>query len=525
MENDIRIKLCETCKEKANIICFNCINYYCDSCSNFIHDKKPNKTHFIDKINVFRTINIKCKIHTNKSLDFFCLDENGKYIYINFLFIELFCPICFCLNIHKNHKIISIKDTQFFENEFNEIKNIDLDQNKLNEIMEHIIKLKNSIENEIFKINNNYDKVYNEVTQFFESGENKKEKEEELIDKLKFEVTKIKEKFEIYLTECNNSINFAEKINKLIKTMKINQEKNIYLKLLFFTEIKDEIKKMKILKNELMKNINIYFIKNDLSIKFEEYYFNGIQIPNNIEFNDINSNCFNLTWSLDDINIINIDKSELQFIAELRKKNDEKFIKIYEGHKNKCFISQLNKNTDYEIRICCKHNTDIGPWSKIYEIKTSDIIYKFPINPKEIKMKYNNTEYVFISHRWHESDKYSHDKTKLSIHGKYYESGRTPVKWIMIPDENNYVTIRYDIENTYHMMNWEVYSEGNNILLCKNLSSKFEIIMISKNQFFIRDIKSGKYFYNSQNRRDDDSYFIELENFNENEKERYLFYV
>ena len=95
----------------------------------------------------------------------------------------------------------------------------------------------------------------------------------------------------------------------------------------------------------------------------------------------------------------------------------------------------------------------------------------------------------------------------------------------MIPDENNYVTIRYDIENTYHMMNWEVYSEGNNILLCKNLSSKFEIIMISKNQFFIRDIKSGKYFYNSQNRRDDDSYFIELENFNENEKERYLFYV
>ena len=118
--------------------------------------------------------------------------------------------------------------------------------------MEHIIKLKNSIENEIHKINNTYDKIYNEITKFFESYENKKEKEEELIDKLKFEVTKIKEKFEIYLTECNNSINFAGKINKLIKTMNIYQENNIYLKLLFFTEIKDGIKKMKILKNELM---------------------------------------------------------------------------------------------------------------------------------------------------------------------------------------------------------------------------------------------------------------------------------
>ena len=158
-------------------------------------------------------------------------------------------------------------------------------------------------------------------------------------------------------------------------------------------------------------------------------------------------------------------------------------------------------------------------------MKLKQLIYKIPINPKYIKMKCNGYEYGFISHRWNSSDKYSYNKTKLAIHEKYDSSDRTPVKWIFIPDENNYVTIRYDIDNTYHMMNWEIYSDGQNILLCEDLSSKFEIIMLNKNQFYIRDIKSGKYFYNSKTRRDDNSYFIEFNNLNENEKERFLFYI
>ena len=437
----------------------------------------------------------------------------------------MFCQICYYLNCHKQHNVILIKDSEDFEKEDNNINNIDIFQNQLNESAEQIIKLKNSIESEIGKINNTYDRIYKDIKQFFSNEKNKKEKEEELIDRLKFEVTKIKEKLEISKTNCNNSINFTEKIIKLIKSSSSLEKKNIYMKLIFISEINDEINEMKILTNELMKNINIIFIKKDYNIIFEEYYFNGIYIPNSIEIKDINSNYFNLFWNIDDINIINIDKSKLKFIVELRKKNNEKFIKKYEGSNKNCLISQLNKNTNYEIRICCNNDITFGPWSKIHEIKTSDIIYKYPINPKEIKMKYSNKEYVFISHRWNDTDKYSYDKTKLSIHGNYYDSGRTPVKWLMIPDENNYVTIRYDIENTYHMMNWEIYSDENNILLCNNLSSKFELIMISENQFYIRDIKSGKYFYNSKNRRDDNSYFIELGNYNENEKERYMFYV
>ena len=51
MENETKkAKVCDICGEEANIICFDCVNYYCDSCSNFIHGKKINKEHKKEKI-------------------------------------------------------------------------------------------------------------------------------------------------------------------------------------------------------------------------------------------------------------------------------------------------------------------------------------------------------------------------------------------------------------------------------------------------------------------------------------------
>ena len=187
------------------------------------------------------------------------------------------------------------------------------------------------------------------------------------------------------------------------------------------------------------------------------------------------------------------------------------------------FINKFKKKTDYDIRICCKYNEILGPWSEIYKIKTKENNYKYPHNPKYIKMNYKNKEYALISHRYHGNDNFSIDKTKLAMHCNYLSC--TPVKWLLIPDENGYVSIIYDIENEFHMMNWKIYSDEKNILLCKNLSSKFEIIMINENKFYIKDIKTGKYLCISKNIRDEVSYFIEFENIDEIDIERFIFYV
>ena len=196
------------------------------------------------------------------------------------------------------------------------------------------------------KINNNYNKVYNEITQFF------KEKEEDIIDKLQFEVTKIKEKFEYYITDCNTYIKFSEKINKIMKLFNNENDNNIFKKMIYLSKINDRINKTDKLKTELMKNVTSNVIRDKLSITFAEYYFNGIPIANHIELKNINSNSFKLFWNIDNINLININIKYLKSIVEFKEHTKEKkFIQVYEGNGKNCLINNLNKNTCYEIRI------------------------------------------------------------------------------------------------------------------------------------------------------------------------------
>jgi len=124
-----------------------------------------------------------------------------------------------------------------------------------------------------------------------------------------------------------------------------------------------------------MKNLNISFQEEQNSIKYEEYFFNGIQIPKDIEIKDININSFKLNWKIDNINIINMDNKQIKYKVEIRKEN-EKFIKVYEGNNINCLIDKLDKNTNYEIRICSIYNNLIGKYGNIQNVKTKDCDFK-----------------------------------------------------------------------------------------------------------------------------------------------------
>ena len=142
----------------------------------------------------------------------------------------------------------------------------------------------------------------------------------------------------------------------------------------YISKININKEKTRILLQQLMKNIKISFIEDKSTIKYEEYYFNGIPIPSNVEFNKIGTNSFNISWKLDDINIINIDKKEIKYKVEIKRENEkEKFKQIYEGEKNECFIDKLNRNTNYEIRLCSFYNNIMSNYTQIYKIKTKNI--------------------------------------------------------------------------------------------------------------------------------------------------------
>ena len=207
---------------------------------------------------------------------------------------------------------------------------------------------------------------------FKEKHEKLIEEENNLKEKLQTEVTKTKEKLEFFLSEMNDIIKCNEKINKGIKFYEKEIENNFIKNLSYVSKINKIQNKNKKLFCELMRNIKIFFDKENNSIKCEDYYFSGIQIPKNIEIKEIKHNSFKLFWKMDEINILNIDNKQTKFIVEIRKKkSNDKFKKVYEDKNTNCLIDNLSTNTNYEIRICCLNNDLYGAWSEIKKVKTS----------------------------------------------------------------------------------------------------------------------------------------------------------
>ena len=276
--------------------------------------------------------------------------------------------MCYFSNIHNKHKILKIDDEEALKKE-----NISIEDSikDFNENKNRIEEIKNKIEKEIIEINKSYDKINKEVTESYKLKHEKLIKEENnLKDKLKNEVTKIKENLEINLSKINEIIRRNERIMKGLKLFLEEKDKEMIKKLNYISNINKNLKEMKLYSEEPMKNIKIIFNEKENNIIYDEYYFNGISIPKDITFSDIEIDRFKISWKINDIKIININNKEIKYKVEIRKEN-EKFKLSYEGNNNNCIINNLESDTYYEIRICSFYNNIISNWTKIYKIKTN----------------------------------------------------------------------------------------------------------------------------------------------------------
>jgi len=221
--------------------------------------------------------------------------------------------------------------------------------------------------------------------------------ENNLKENLKTEVTKVKEKLEKSLSESDNLIKINEKINKGSKNLE-KEEKNIIKTLSYISKMNKNKKQMNNLLQDLMRNIKISFQEESTNIKYEEYFFNGIQTPKNIEFKNIASNSFKIIWNIDNLNIINFKKDDLKFRVELRKeKTKEKFEQVYEGNSTEFIVQNLTKNTNYEIRICSFYNGLCSNWSEIKKIKTNNLVLIDSVILRESK---NEEKFLDIIYKW-----------------------------------------------------------------------------------------------------------------------------
>ena len=246
--------------------------------------------------------------------------------------------------------------------------------NDFEKIVEKANEIKNKIENEINNINKLYDQTVDDITKTYKRRHEELEKEELLKkEKLDNEVTKIKEKLENYLTSTNNELKISERINKGIKNIQ-KDEKNMIKILSYISKINKNKKGFNSLFQELMYNIKPSFNEKENEIIFDEYYFNGAPIPNNIEYKDntfIDFNNIELSWKINDIK--NLDNNKFKFKIELKIENED-FQQIYETDKYEFIINNLKNNTKYEIRICCIYNGVSGSWSEKFEFTTKKAI-------------------------------------------------------------------------------------------------------------------------------------------------------
>ena len=95
-KKQLNIKLCEYCGSNATCLCFECLEYFCDSCFKTIHEKKLKSPHKKENIAPYVPFDLNCPNHHNNSNNLFCTNEKGKFIY-NYLIIfsTLLCLLPF----------------------------------------------------------------------------------------------------------------------------------------------------------------------------------------------------------------------------------------------------------------------------------------------------------------------------------------------------------------------------------------------------------------------------------------------
>ena len=237
-------KKCEICKNSATILCLKCMSYYCDSCSKFIHNQKENNQHKPENIDLFVPIDTKCSMHSKYPIDYFCLEEK-----------ELCCSNCIYKNMHCNHKILEIEDENGLKKENITIESCKKEFDGLGQKMD---ELKNKIKKEVEEIDKLYENTNNEITKSYKIKHEKLAKEEDdLKTILQTEVTKVKEKLEIYSVDLNRSIDINERINKGIS--KLEKKENMLKILSYVSKMNRFQKDTKKLLSELLRNLKISF--------------------------------------------------------------------------------------------------------------------------------------------------------------------------------------------------------------------------------------------------------------------------
>ena len=241
-------KECDFCSKEANSLCFECILYFCDEHFKMSHSSEKNKNHKQELIDLYLPLNLKCQNHPKIPFNYFCIEKK-----------EFCWSECLYKNKHKDHKLIRIEDEESLRKE---IITIDFYQKDNEEIKNKIMDIKDKIKKEQDELDKIYEDIKNKIKNNYEKKMEELLKEENnLIDKLNNEITKVKENLYNNFRKITDEIKINERINKYMKMMG-QKEKNIFKKLTIISNMEKNIKEMKKINNDKIKSIKIKYLEN-----------------------------------------------------------------------------------------------------------------------------------------------------------------------------------------------------------------------------------------------------------------------
>ena len=225
------------------------------------------------------------------------------------------------------------------------------------------------------------------------------EKEKELKEDLFKNTTKVKEELENFLFESEEIIKNNERIDKLIKYYEKSEANPIIKTLSYISEIEGINNKAFIFLYKPMKNMNIHFKEDNNTLEYDNYHFNGITSPTNINiYKDNNYNYTNISWNIEKIFISSEEKDQYKFIIELKNKEKEY---TFEGSETNIQISGVEINSEFEFKVKVSLDGLFGEWSKSYKLQLPANNFSFGGNQKNnltifgIKNNNNNNLFYF----------------------------------------------------------------------------------------------------------------------------------
>ena len=116
-----------------------------------------------------------------------------------------------------------------------------------------------------------------------------------------------------------------------------------------------------------MKNMNITFNENKNTLEYNNYIFNGISSPINIQSSEKNDNCMNISWKIDEFYKKFMDITQYKYNLEIKDNNNN--ICNYEGKETNIEIRGLINDKEYEIRVRTIYKESYGIWSEYKKVK------------------------------------------------------------------------------------------------------------------------------------------------------------